>query len=162
MYLFKITSIFILLFSITSGCNQKPQNHSCKNLSPENKIEKQINKTSKKVRGKPEQLAQGQVDAYNARNVDKFVSFYAKDVKIYYFPSNKLIMDGRETMREKYRSYFQKSPNLHCKIVSRIVDDNFVIDNELVTGGREKGEVKATAIYEVKNDLIQTVWFIKK
>jgi hypothetical protein len=162
MYLIKITSIYILLVSMISACNQKPQNQSCKNLSPKNKTKNQIQKTSKKVMGKPEQLAQGQVDAYNARNIDKFVSFYAKDVKIYYFPSNKLIMDGRETMTEKYRAYFQKSPNLHCKIVSRIVDDNFVIDHEEVTGGRGKGKVSATAIYEVKNDLIQNVWFIKK
>ncbi len=108
----------------------------------------------------PEDLAQIQLNAYNERDLEAFLSVYSDDVKVYQFP-DKLLYTGKEKMRKNYRGYFEKSPNLHCKLVNRIVEGKYVVDKERVTGARGDNELKATALYEVADGKIQKVWFMK-
>jgi hypothetical protein len=106
----------------------------------------------------PETLVKQQLNAYNARNIDAFVEPYAEDVELYYFP-NKLISKGKDAMRKDYGEMFSKLQDLHCEIKSRIIDGNYIIDKESVTGmGKQK--IEATAIYEIKNDKISKVYFL--
>ena len=66
---------------------------------------------------------------------------------------------GRESMRPNYAKLFADSPELKVKIAKRIVQGEFVIDQEQVSrGGRESTVV---AIYRVKGDKITAVWFLK-
>lgn len=107
----------------------------------------------------PEILAQQQLNGYNARNIDAFMEPYSEDVELYVFPS-KLISKGKEAMRKSYSAMFEKAPDLHCEIKSRIVNGNFVIDQESVSGMRKNGKVEATAIYEIKDNKISKVYFL--
>jgi hypothetical protein len=101
--------------------------------------------------------ADRQLAAYNNRDIETFVNAFAKDVKVYSFP-NILNYEGRENMRKGYANFFANTKDLHCKIVKRIVKDNRVIDEELVTAnGRTFG---AVAIYEIKNGTIVSVTFL--
>jgi len=110
------------------------------------------------VKTTPETLVKQQLNAYNARNIDAFVEPYAEDVELYYFP-NKLISKGKDAMIKDYGEMFSKLPDLHCEIKSRIIDGNYVIDKESVTGmGKQK--IEATAIYEIKNNKISKVYFL--
>jgi len=111
------------------------------------------------VKVTPESLAQQQVNAYNARNIEAFLEPYAEDVELYLFPG-KLISKGKEAMRKTYSNLFDKSPDLHCEIKQRIVNLNTVIDKESVSGLRPGVKTEATAIYEIKNDKISKVYFI--
>ena len=108
----------------------------------------------------PEDLAQIQLNAYNERDLEAFLSVYSDDVEIYQFP-DKLMYTGKEKMRENYRDYFAKSPELHCRLVSRIAEGNVVVDKEHVTGARGDEELRATAMYEIKDGKIQKVWFVR-
>ncbi|MFC2129927.1 amidohydrolase family protein [Bacteroidota bacterium] len=112
------------------------------------------------LKNTPEDLAQIQLNAYNSRDIESFLAVYSKDVEVFEFP-NKLLYKGIEKMRERYQPFFASAPDLHCKLVNRIINGNYVIDREYVTGNPRKAEINATAIYEVKNGLIQKVWFIK-
>ncbi|MBU1534516.1 nuclear transport factor 2 family protein [Myxococcota bacterium] len=112
-------------------------------------------------RPNPEWLAQAQLDAYNARDVKTFVSLYAPDVEIYNFPMGKPVMKGRAAMEKTYGKMFAANPHLHCRLVNRIVSGEFVTDSELVTGMKGRGEVRATAIYRMREGLIHRVWFIR-
>lgn len=107
------------------------------------------------------QLAQKQLDAYNNKNIDEFLSAYSDDVEVYEFPSNQLMYAGIDLMRERYDALFKNNPYQHAHILARIVKGNFVIDHEHVTGRANGVEVMAVAIYEVKNDKIAKVWFVK-
>jgi len=107
----------------------------------------------------PESLAQQQVNAYNARNIEAFLEPYAEDVELYLFPG-KLISKGKEAMRKTYSTMFDKYPDLHCEIKQRIINLNSVIDKESVSGLRPGVKTEATAIYEIKNDKISKVYFI--
>ena len=108
----------------------------------------------------PEALAQIQLNAYNARDLDAFLSVYADDVEVYLFP-NKLLYKGKETMKKKYGGFFAKAKQLHCQLVKRITLGNFVIDREHVTGVPGKPAIDAVAMYEIEGGLIKRVWFRK-
>lgn len=104
-----------------------------------------------------EMVVQRQVDAYNKRDAETFLSYYSDDAKIYYFP-DRLNVDGKQALRRTYESYFRNAKTLNCRINKRIVRGNIIIDEEFVNyNGTESSGV---AIYEVINDKIVKVTFI--
>ncbi len=104
-------------------------------------------------------LAQAQLDAYNSRDVDAFLKPYAEDVKVYTFP-NTLMYEGKEEMRSIYGRMFARTPDLFCKLTSRMVLGNTVIDQEEVTLVKGDKPMKAIAIYKIKGEKIAEVYFI--
>jgi hypothetical protein len=108
----------------------------------------------------PESLAQLQLNAYNARDIEVFLEAYAPDVEAYAHP-DELLFKGKEAMRRRYAAFFNRAKNLHCRLKNRMVMGDTVIDHEEVTGIPGKERVRAIAIYRIKNRLIQKIWFIK-
>ena len=106
----------------------------------------------------PEQIVQKQVNAYNARNIDAFLSTYAEDVKIYN-EQGQLIIEGHDQMRAGYSNMFETVTNLYCEIENRIVINNKVIDKEKVR--YNNSYINAVAVYEVSNGKISKVNFIE-
>lgn len=110
---------------------------------------------------RPADLAQIQLNAYNSRDIETFLSVYAPDVEVYSFPEGKLLYRGLKEMRKRYTALFAKAPELHCKLVDRVAFGNLVFDQEEVTGIPGKKKLTAIAVYTVKDGLIRTVGFIK-
>jgi hypothetical protein len=106
------------------------------------------------------QLAQNQLDAYNARDIEAFLINYSDTVKIYNFP-NQLVSEGLDNMRKGYADMFANTPDLHCKLVNRMVQGNTVIDQEAVIFRKNEPPLKAIAIYKIENNKIQEVFFIQ-
>jgi hypothetical protein len=104
-------------------------------------------------------LAQAQLDAYNARDIEAFMSVYSDSVKVYRFP-DVLMMEGHDEMKARYASMFENTPDLHCLLVNRMVQGNTVIDQELVTRKKDEPKSQAIAIYKVALGKIQEVYFI--
>lgn len=103
------------------------------------------------------QVVEAQVEAYNRGELEDFASYYAEDVKLYEFP-DEVTTSGIEDLRTVYGPLFAREPDLHARITKRIIQGNFVIDHEHVTGSW--GSATAVAIYEVVDRKIQNVWFI--
>jgi hypothetical protein len=103
------------------------------------------------------ELADEQLAAYNAHNLEAFLRPYAEDIEIYDLQTGKTLSKGKEAMRKAY-SFLNNAEALHCTILNRIVQGNVVIDHEevVIAPGQK---VYAVAIYEVKNGKIQKVWF---
>lgn len=108
-----------------------------------------------------ERLAQEQLDAYNNLDIEAFVLPYAEDVKVYNFP-DQLLYEGRDEMYGLYGRMFSRTPDLHCKLVNRIVLGNTVIDQEEVTIRKEEPPMRAIAIYKIKDCKIAEVYFIRE
>ena len=108
----------------------------------------------------PTDLAQAQLDAYNAHDIDAFVACYHPDVEICDFPSGEPTLRGTAAMKERYGPLFERG-TLHAKVVSRVAKGQIVIDEERVTGLRDGEEVHAVAIYEVEDSTIRRVWFVR-
>ncbi|MGB3798814.1 MAG: nuclear transport factor 2 family protein [Lewinella sp.] len=103
---------------------------------------------------------QTQLDAYNTGNLELFLSAYADSVRIYQYP-DELGGQGKDRMREIYGGMFEQMPDLQCRLVSRMVMGDKVIDHESVVmvAGEEPTEV--IAIYTVSNGLITEVRFMR-
>ncbi|WPV66179.1 amidohydrolase family protein [Chitinophaga sp. LS1] len=104
----------------------------------------------------PEILAQQQLNAYNAGNLEAFLAPYSDSVKIYDQASGKLLLEGKEAMRKSYGPLFKAAPELHCQMVKRIVAGNTVVDEERVTGIKDKA-LTAVVIYTIDHDKIVKV-----
>ena len=110
--------------------------------------------------GGAESVVQRQLDRYNARDLEGFLATYADDVAIFDLPAlGKPSMAGKATMRKVYGDLFARNPGLNCRLANRIVEGRFVIDQEACTTGAGRPPMRAAAIYEVINGLIQRVWF---
>jgi hypothetical protein len=69
-----------------------------------------------------------QVAAFRDLDLDRFLSCYAPDVKIY--RDGQVFMDGIDVVREQYGQLFHSSPDLAVDIANRIVVRNVVVDEE--------------------------------
>lgn len=103
--------------------------------------------------------AQAQLEAYNARDLQRFLTYFAPDVRIEDGQGN-LMMQGHDAMRERYGPMFAQNPGLHCRIVTRIRIGEYVIDEERITG-RDPAEIHAVAIYRIQGDQITHVRFLR-
>jgi hypothetical protein len=102
------------------------------------------------------ELADRQLMAYNAHNLEAFVAPYADTVKIYDLSTNKLQINGKEEMRKRY-SFLNNAGTLHCNLINRINNGDSVIDHEEILSAR--GTFYGIAIYEIKNGKIVKAWF---
>jgi hypothetical protein len=107
----------------------------------------------------PEPFAQRQLDAYNDRDLARFVREYTDDVRVFRLPDAKPVIVGREALAAHYRDNRFNLPDLHAELVNRMVFGNKVIDQEIVTG-LPTGTMRAAAIYEVTPQGISKVWFV--
>ena len=105
----------------------------------------------------PEELVQGQLEAYNAHDIDSFCRFFAQDIRVFDAHTQELMLAGMEDFRARYTETLS-NPALHCTLQNRMVQGNIVIDQELVEGFGEEYK-HAIAIYHIHNDIISEVHF---
>jgi hypothetical protein len=109
----------------------------------------------------PADVVQGQLNAYNARDLEGFLSFYAPDVQLYTYPDS-LTGQGLDRMRRSYGRLFEQAPQLHAEVTHRMHLGTTVIDYERVQGMSPDGPVEAIAIYRVLDDVIDRVEFVQE
>ncbi len=94
---------------------------------------------------------QAQLDAFNDRDLDRFLAAYGSDV-IIEDASGNVFIQGEENMRAMYGRIFAQSPDLHAEISARIRVGDYVIDEERTTGIVFEGfpaELHAAMIYRL-------------
>ena len=110
-----------------------------------------------------EQIVQRNLEAYNNRDLEKFISWFSEDIELYNFSEMKLVASGKPAIEKLYKELFAASPNLHSTILKRIVFDNKVIDHERIVGRKGAADVsEIVMIYEVKDGKIFKMTSIRK
>ncbi len=104
-------------------------------------------------------LVDGQVQAYNSRDLEGFLELYVEKAEFYNFPGQ-LLFSGKNAMRARYGRLFASAPDLHCEVLNRIVLDNTVILLEHITG-KPDGVSELAVVYTVTSGLIARVDFIR-
>lgn len=107
-----------------------------------------------------EQVVQKQIEFYNKGDIEGFASTYADDITVYTFPDNSITLSGKQALIERYSETFKK--NMFAEIRNRSIVGNKVIDWEFATNGMTGETVSLMAIYEIENNLISKVWFIRE
>lgn len=107
----------------------------------------------------PAHCVQQQLEAYNARDIDAFMQWWAEDCCYYGFP-DQLLAKGAAEIRERHLVRFREA-NLHGRLITRLCVDDLVIDQEVVTRSFPEGpgEVDVIALYEVEGGKISKAWF---
>lgn len=108
-----------------------------------------------------EKIVQRQVIAYNNRDLEQFCSCFSEDIQLFNYQEEIPTLVGKKALIESYKDVFENSPELDAKIINRIVFDNKVIDHEQVTGRKGIPFIDVVVIYELKDDLINKVTYIK-
>ncbi|ANS42731.1 nuclear transport factor 2 family protein [Serratia inhibens] len=108
---------------------------------------------------RPEEVVQQQLDAYNARDIDAFMAYWAEDAQYYEHPDT-LLASGKAEIRERHIARFRE-PSLYGERVKRMALGSMVIDQEVVTRNfpQGRGKMDVIAIYEVEQGKILKAWF---
>ncbi len=110
----------------------------------------------------PAEIVDRQLEAYNARDLERFLTFYADDATLYRLPAGEVEAQGKEDLRRIFGALFDQSPSLHCRILDRTITGDWVVDLEFVTGSRGRPPIRAGAVYEIRDGLIRRVWFLPR
>jgi len=108
----------------------------------------------------PYEVIDKQLEFYNQHNLDGFASMYSPDIRIFNWGMSEAHISGLDNLREVYTKRFTDQ-NLLAKINNRITIGNKVIDEEIVKSSTQD-YLKVIVIYEVANDKIQKVTFIRE
>lgn len=100
-----------------------------------------------------------QLDAFNARDLERFLACYAPDVVVEN-DAGERIVDGIDGMRALSAPLFANSPTLYAEVPTRIRAGQFVIDEEWVWGINLPGfrsEMHAAVVYRLREGRIAHV-----
>jgi hypothetical protein len=108
-----------------------------------------------------EAIAQAQLDAYNAQDLDAHCAHFADDVVV-----AGLNGDVARTGIDAYRAWYEKPPSREfpknkAQLLNRIVVGSNVIDHERVDRGNGDPVFEVAAIYTFKGDKIARVDFAR-
>jgi len=106
----------------------------------------------------PGEVVQRQLDAYNARDLLRFLENYSEDIEIFRPPAVIPALSGKAALAAYYATERFNRVALHATILGRMVLGNKVIDHERIDGVREK-PFEVAAVYEVVDGLIRRAWF---
>jgi hypothetical protein len=107
----------------------------------------------------PLDCVQLQFDAYNARDLPRFLSAFANNVRSFRLPEMTLILEGKAAYGDFYARERFVHAELRAELMDRIVVGNKVIDHELIHGlGPEPFET--AVMFVVEQGLITSVFSI--
>ena len=108
----------------------------------------------------PAEIAQGQLEAYNAQDLDAFCAFYAPDAVLAAYGSEPHTV-GLEAIRERHRGLFAQHPANKAELLNRIVVGSKVIDHERVLRAPGGETFEVSPIYTIAGGKIVRVDFVR-
>jgi len=107
----------------------------------------------------PVAVVQRQLEAYNARDLARFLAEYSDDIEVYRLPAAVPAIVGKEQFGDFYATQRFNCAGLHAELRGRMAFGSKVIDHERISGVRDQPFDVAVA-YEVRNGLIVRTWAI--
>jgi uncharacterized protein (TIGR02246 family) len=105
-------------------------------------------------------VAQKQLDAYNAQDLDTYVSYFAEDCVVGNLNGTPT-ETSREAIKARYAKAFATFPENKAELKNRIAVGNTVVDHELVIRKPGGEQFEIIAIYSFRDGLIARVDFAK-
>ena len=105
-------------------------------------------------------IVQGQLDAYNAQDLEAFCSFYADDAVLTGY-AGEVLAEGLEAIRSRHAKLFADFPQNRAELLHRIVVGGHVIDHEHVERAPGGDTFQVAPIYSFAGGKIARVDFVK-
>ncbi|MEJ1223649.1 nuclear transport factor 2 family protein [Sediminicola sp. 1XM1-17] len=102
----------------------------------------------------PEVVVYKQIAAFNARDIESYLDTFTDDIKVYGYGGLRLYQ-GKDMLRKEFTEYFNSNPDLDYSIKDKIVMDNKVHHEAMITAARTT--VKKTFMYTVVNGKIASL-----
>lgn len=106
------------------------------------------------------EIAQAQLDAYNAQDLDAYCRFFSDDIVVADL-NGTVTTQGAQAYRDRYAAVFAQFPQNKAELLNRMVVGDTVIDHERVVRGPEGPVFEVAAIYTFRGDKIARVDFVK-
>ncbi len=103
-------------------------------------------------------VVQEQLDAYNARDVQRLSAVYGEHVRIFRPPRIDPVLIGQAAVTRFYAAQRFTLAQLHAELLHRIVLGSVIIDHRRIFGVTEN-PFEVVGAYEVRDAQIQSVWF---
>ncbi len=107
----------------------------------------------------PVAVVQRQLDAYNARDLPRFLAEYSEDIRVYRLPSAEPALVGKRAFGDFYATQRFNHAGLHADLMGRMAFGNKVIDHERISGVREQ-PFELAVVYEIDRGLIVCTWAV--
>lgn len=105
-------------------------------------------------------VAQKQLDAYNAQDLEKYVTYFTEDCIVSGLNGTPT-ETTRDAIKARYAKAFAQFPQNKAELLSRIAVGNTVVDHELVIRAPGCEQFEIIAIYTFRDGLIARVDFAK-
>lgn len=106
----------------------------------------------------PLEVVNARMSAHNAHDIEKFLACYSENILVYDFPNTPLGSKGKDHINKIFTPLFERRA-VKTTIQSQMVNGKYVVNRETVV--REGKTSEYISIYEVEDELIQSVRFIK-
>lgn len=107
----------------------------------------------------PLECVQLQFDAYNERDLPRFLSAFAEDVRSYRLPDMVPLLAGKAAYSDFYAKERFVHPKLRAELINRIALGNKVIDHELIHGLADE-PIETAIMFIIEDGLIAQVFAI--
>jgi hypothetical protein len=104
--------------------------------------------------------AQGQLDAYNAQDLDGYLAFFSPDCTIRDW-QGPITQAGTEAIRARYAALFTEHVQNHAAVVNRIAVGPVVVDHERVRRTPDGAGFEVGAVYTLNGAPIARIDFIR-
>lgn len=108
----------------------------------------------------PAEIAQRQLDAYNAQDIEAYMACFAPDCVIADL-NGAITENGAAAIRHRYANLFHKFPDNRAELIHRIALGGVAIDHERVVRAPGGETFEAIAIYTVRDGKIVRVDFAR-
>lgn len=105
-------------------------------------------------------IAQAQLDAYNAQDLDKYMTYFTEDCVVSGLNGTPT-ETSRDAVKARYAKAFAQFPQNKAELKGRIAVGNTVVDHELVIRAPSGEQFEIIAIYTFRDGLIARVDFAK-
>ena len=105
-------------------------------------------------------LMQGQLDAYNAQDLDAYAAFFTDDVVVGDL-NGAVGQRSYAELRERYVKTFAQFPENKAEVLNRVIVGNTVVDHERVVRAPGGETFEVVCIYTLRDGKIARVDFAK-
>ena len=105
-------------------------------------------------------VAQAQLDAYNAQDLEKYMTYFTEDCTVSGLNGTPT-ETSRDAVKARYAKAFAQFPQNKAELKNRIAVGNTVVDHELVIRSPGGEQFEIIAIYTFRDGLIARVDFAK-
>jgi hypothetical protein len=107
-----------------------------------------------------EDVVQAQVNAYNAQDLEAFLSMYAEDAVVAK-PGGEVLLSGKPALRERYGGLFRRFPLNRVRIAERRTEGGGRVEDHEIISGRSPEKPDPWDVgwvrYDVEGGLIRRV-----